>query len=181
MSYSSDDENRPGECDWCHDDRGICDRFIELDEDRRFSIKLEETFDVHTVHNNDNSFFVIKHDFNYFNVYFSSFPIRLAYPMLCKTLCLGEDGFLRPWKFWNQKNYPKYRTWCGFSSKAVQCSECNPFWLQKLGSTLQDVSFLWRYACYHGSWWSWHRPRQYGHLGPCWHASNSTAMWVSQT
>nr|BDI54572.1 putative polygalacturonase [Triticum aestivum] len=49
MSYSSDDENRPGECDWCHDDRGICDRFIELDEDRRFSIKLEETCDVHTL------------------------------------------------------------------------------------------------------------------------------------
>ena len=92
MSYS-DDENRPGECDWCHDDRGMCDRFIELDEDQRFSIKLEETFDVHTVRNDDNSFFVIKHDFNYFNVYFSSFSIRLAYPMLCKTLCLGEDGF----------------------------------------------------------------------------------------
>ncbi|XBI85515.1 hypothetical protein VPH35_093651 [Triticum aestivum] len=49
MAYSSDDENRPGECDWCHDDRGICDRFIVLDEDRRFSIKLEETFDVHTL------------------------------------------------------------------------------------------------------------------------------------
>ena len=92
MSYS-DDENCPGECDWCHDDRGMCDRFIELDEDRRFSIKLEETFDVHMVHNDDNSFFVIKHDFNYFNVYFLSFPIRLAYPMLCKTLCLEEDGF----------------------------------------------------------------------------------------
>ena len=59
MSYSSDDENRPGECDWCHDDRGICDRFIELDEDRRFSIKLEETFDVETVRNNDKCFFVI--------------------------------------------------------------------------------------------------------------------------
>ena len=29
----------------------------ELDEDRRFSIKLEENFDVHTVHNDDNSFF----------------------------------------------------------------------------------------------------------------------------
>ena len=56
MSYS-DDENRPGERDWFHDDRGMCDRFIELDEDRRFSIKLEETFDVHTVHNDDNSFF----------------------------------------------------------------------------------------------------------------------------
>ena len=103
MSYS-DDENRPGECDWCHDDRGMCDRFIELDEDRRFSIKLEETFDVETVRNDDNSFFVIKHDFNYFNVYFSSFPIRLAYPMLCKTLCPGEDGFWRPWKYGNQKN-----------------------------------------------------------------------------
>ena len=93
MSYSSDDDNRPGECDWCHDNRGICDRFIELDDERRFSIKLEETCDVHTVRNDDNIFFVIKHDFNYFNVYFSSFPIRLAYPMLCKTLCLQEDGF----------------------------------------------------------------------------------------
>ena len=92
MSYS-DDEYRPGECDWCHDDRGMCDRFLELDEDRRFSIKLAETFDVHTVCNDDNSFFAIKHDFNYFNVYFSSFLIRLAYPMLCKTLCLGEDEF----------------------------------------------------------------------------------------
>ena len=92
MSHS-DDEIRPGECDWCHDDRGMCDRFLELDEDRRFSIKLEETFDVHMVRNDDNSFFVIKHDFNYFNVYFSSFPIRLGYLMLCKTLCLGEDGF----------------------------------------------------------------------------------------
>ena len=64
------------------------------DEDRRFSIKLEETFDVETVHNNDKCyFFVIKHDLNYFNVYFSSFTIRLAYPMPCKTLRLGEDGF----------------------------------------------------------------------------------------
>ena len=69
MSYSSDDDNRPGECDWCHDDRGICDRFIELDEDRRFSIKLEETFDVETVRNDDKCFFRnYKHDFNYFNV-----------------------------------------------------------------------------------------------------------------
>ena len=38
-------------------DRGMCDTFVELDEDRRFSIKLEETFDVHMVRNNDNSFF----------------------------------------------------------------------------------------------------------------------------
>ena len=92
MSYS-DDESLPGECDWCHDDRGQCDR-PHLDEDRRFSIKLEETFDVETVRNDEKCyFFVIKHDFNYFNVYLSFFTIRLAYPMPCKTLRLGEDGF----------------------------------------------------------------------------------------
>ena len=56
MSYS-DDDSLPGECSWCHDDRGMCDRFVELDEDRRFSIKLEETFDVETVRNNDQCFF----------------------------------------------------------------------------------------------------------------------------
>ena len=67
MSYS-DDESLPGECNWCHDDQGLCDRFLQLDEDRHFSIKLEETFDVETVRNNHKCFFVIKHDFNYFNV-----------------------------------------------------------------------------------------------------------------
>ena len=56
MSYS-DDDSLPGECSWCHDDQGMCDRFVELDEDRRFSIKLEETFDVETVRNNDKCFF----------------------------------------------------------------------------------------------------------------------------
>ena len=56
MSYS-DDDSLPGECSWCHDGRGMCDRFVELDEDRRFSIKLEETFDVETVRNNDKCFF----------------------------------------------------------------------------------------------------------------------------
>ena len=54
---SSDDESLPGECSWCHDDRGMCDRFVELDEGRGFSIKLEETFDVETVRNDDKSFF----------------------------------------------------------------------------------------------------------------------------
>ena len=178
MSYSSDDENRPGECDWCHDDRGMCDRFIELDEDRRFSIKLKETSNVHTVRNDDNSFFVIKHDFNYFNVYFSCFPIRLAYPMLCKTLCLGEDRFWRPWKFRNQKNYPKYPSWCGFLSKVVQCSECNPFWLQNLGCILQDVWSWWGYACHHGSWWSYNRARETFDLGPYGYTSNSSPIWA---
>ena len=56
MSYL-DDDSLPGECSWCHDDRGMCDRFVQLDEDRRFRIKLEETFDVETVRNNDKCFF----------------------------------------------------------------------------------------------------------------------------
>ena len=89
---SSDDESLLAKCDWCGNDRGLCDR-PHLDDDWRFSIKLEETFDLETVRNGDKFFFVIKHDFNYFNVYFSSLKIRLAYPMPCKTLSLGEDGF----------------------------------------------------------------------------------------
>ena len=55
MSYS-DDESLPGECDWCHDDRGMCD-MPHLDDDWRFSIKLEETFDVEMVRNDDKCFF----------------------------------------------------------------------------------------------------------------------------
>ena len=66
MPYS-DDENLPGECDWCNDDQGMCD-MPQLDENRRFSVKLQETFDVETVRNDDNCFFLIKHDFDYFNV-----------------------------------------------------------------------------------------------------------------
>ena len=47
----------------------VCATGLHLDEDRRFSIKLEETFDVEMVRNDDKCyFFVIKHDFNYFNV-----------------------------------------------------------------------------------------------------------------
>ena len=45
-----------GECGWCHDDRGLCDR-PHLDDDRRFSIKLEETFEVEMVRNDDKYFF----------------------------------------------------------------------------------------------------------------------------
>ena len=68
MSYSSDDENRPGECDWCHDDRGMCDRFIELDEDHAsaLSSRRPAMFIRHAT--TTIVFFVIKHDFNYFNV-----------------------------------------------------------------------------------------------------------------
>ena len=90
---SSDDESLPVECDRCNDDRGLCDR-PHLEEDRHFNIKLQETFDVETVHNDDQCFFVIKHDLLLLQrIIFLSFTILLAYPMPCKTLCLGEDGF----------------------------------------------------------------------------------------
>ena len=62
----SDDDRIP-ECDYYGDDQGLCDR-PHLEDGRRFSIKLDETFDVCTVHNDDRSFFVIKHDFCFFNV-----------------------------------------------------------------------------------------------------------------
>jgi hypothetical protein len=63
----SDDDDRLLECDWCGDDRGLCD-MPHLVEGRRFSIKLQENFDVEMVRNDDKCFFVIKHDFCFFNV-----------------------------------------------------------------------------------------------------------------
>ena len=61
MSSSSsdderDDESLPAECDWCHDDRGLCD-MPHLDDDWHFSIKLKETFEVEMVHNDDKCYF----------------------------------------------------------------------------------------------------------------------------
>ena len=64
---SSDDESLSGECDWCHDGRGLCGS-PHLDGDRRFSIKLEEAFDCETVRYDAKCFLVIKLDFYYFNV-----------------------------------------------------------------------------------------------------------------
>ena len=57
----SDDEKDFGICKYCEDERGLCDG-IFLDDDRRFSIKLDVNFEVDTVSHNDKSFFVIKHD-----------------------------------------------------------------------------------------------------------------------
>ena len=67
----SDDEKDFGICKYCEDERVMCDG-IFLDDDRRFSIKLDENFEVDTVSHNDKSFFVIKHDicFICFNLYF---------------------------------------------------------------------------------------------------------------
>ena len=53
----SDNDDRIPECSWCGDDRGLCDR-PHLVDDRYFTIKLDETFDVETVRN-DKSCFVI--------------------------------------------------------------------------------------------------------------------------
>ncbi|SPT20784.1 unnamed protein product [Triticum aestivum] len=43
----SDDDGIP-ECGYCYDHRGVCDRFPHLQNDRFFTVKLEETFDVCT-------------------------------------------------------------------------------------------------------------------------------------
>ena len=52
----SDDEREFAMCKYCEDERGLCDR-PHLVEGRRFSIKLQETFDVETVRNDDKCFF----------------------------------------------------------------------------------------------------------------------------
>ena len=53
----SDDDGIP-ECEYYYDDCGVCDRFPHLQNDRFFTVKLEETFDVCTVCN-DKHFIVI--------------------------------------------------------------------------------------------------------------------------
>ena len=67
----SDNKKDFGTSKYCEDERGLCDGNFLVD-DRSFSIKLDETFEVDTVSHNDKSFFVIKHDicFICFNLYF---------------------------------------------------------------------------------------------------------------
>ena len=86
----SDDKKDFGICKYCEDERGLCDG-IFLDDDRRFIIKLDENFEVDTLSHNDKSFFVIKHDicFICFNLEFNFFTILLAYPLPCKSFCIG--------------------------------------------------------------------------------------------
>ena len=60
----SDDEKDFGICKYCEDERGLCDE-IFLDDDRRFSIKLDENFEVDTVSHNGKSFIVINHDISF--------------------------------------------------------------------------------------------------------------------
>ena len=84
----SDNKKEFGMCEYCEDERGLFDK-PHLVGGRRFSIMLDETFEVDTVSHNDKSFFVIKHDicFICFNLYF--FTILLAYPLPCKSFCIG--------------------------------------------------------------------------------------------
>ena len=65
----SDDEKDFRIRKYCEDERGLCDG-IFLDGDRRFSIKLDENFEVDIVSHNDKSFFVIKYD-----IYFICFNL----------------------------------------------------------------------------------------------------------
>jgi hypothetical protein len=57
----SDDDMIP-ECDYCEDDRDMCDRMPYLQNGRYFTIVLKETFDVFMVRNDDKYFSVIMHD-----------------------------------------------------------------------------------------------------------------------
>ena len=54
----SDNDDRIPECDYCGDDRGMCD-MPHLVNGQHFSIKLDETFNVEMVCS-DKSFFVTK-------------------------------------------------------------------------------------------------------------------------
>ena len=78
----SDDEKDFGICKYCEEKRGLCDR-IFLDDDRRFSIKLDENFEVDIVSHNDKSFFVIKHDicFICFQLYFLYYSTSVSTAM----------------------------------------------------------------------------------------------------
>ena len=57
----SGDEKDFGICKYYEDERALCDG-IFLDDDRRFSIKLDGNFEVDIVIHKDKSFFIIKHD-----------------------------------------------------------------------------------------------------------------------
>lgn len=96
--------------------------------------------------------------------------------MPCKTLCLGASGFRRSWKYGNKANSSQDPSWLWFSCKAIQFGERNPFWLLELESTVQGIWFSGGYVCHLWPWWWWR-----WHVGPCWYASSSTSMWVSQT
>ena len=48
----SDDEKDFGICEYCEDERSLCDRIFP-DDDRRFNIKMDENFEVDTVSHND--------------------------------------------------------------------------------------------------------------------------------
>ena len=52
------DDDRILECDYCHDDQGLCDEYPHLQNDRFFTVKLDETFDVCTLRN-DKHFNII--------------------------------------------------------------------------------------------------------------------------
>ena len=79
------DDDGISECGYCYDDRGVCDMFPHLQNDRFFTVKLEETFDVCTVRN-DKHFIVLNistcASFVQ-RVIYGIFSIRLVHPVPC--------------------------------------------------------------------------------------------------
>ena len=104
----SDDDRIP-ECDYCYDDRGICDR-PHLQNGRFFTVNLEETFDVFMVRNDDKYSFVINHGLCFFAStcnFQKNISIRLVHPLPCKTVCLGEAQFPRDWEYEDEESSPQ--------------------------------------------------------------------------
>ena len=96
-------DNRIPECDYCGDDRGVCDRYPHLEDGRRFTIKLDETFDVCTVRNDDKSLFIIKHDF----CFFTSTCNFLFYNSTSASPAMQDDmswrsSFSKKWRIWRR-------------------------------------------------------------------------------
>ena len=88
----SDDEKDFGICKYCKVERCLRDG-IFLDDDRRFSIKLDENFEVDTVSHSDKFFFVIKHDICFICFHLFIFTILLAYPFHARVFVLDKIGF----------------------------------------------------------------------------------------
>ena len=132
----SDDEKDFGICKYCEDERGLCDG-IFLDDDRRFSIKLDENFEVDTVSHNDKSFFVIKHDicFICFNLYFFYYSTSVSPAM--QEFLSWIDRFQS--YYGGKESLLEDRAWLYFPRKIIQFRRLHLFWMQNMASTMQDL------------------------------------------
>ena len=79
---SSNNEKDFIKCEFCEDQRGLCDRNFLVD-DRRFSIKLDETFEVDTV--------------SHFVNYYLNAKLMLNYEkrLVIVTYCIHFEGLIQ--------------------------------------------------------------------------------------